>query len=378
MKINYPNLSDTKLDKNTVIVRANLNLKFKNGEIDDDSKIKALIPTLTYLQERECKTIILTHLGEDSSEYKDELSLLPIRFSLGRSLNKPIKFVNINNCQNSIKFMEFGDILLIENLCFSEEEFSSNKTVKREFIEKISQFAEYYVNESFGVDSKLASTSILSEVLKPLLGISFQKELESIKKLKSAKKENFISLIGGNISDKKIAKLEKLAQKSQIILLGGEIALLFLKESGLKIENEKITNEFILKAKEIKEFAKKNECEIVLPVDVMLEKNKIIETGKVTANDIIKDIGPKTIQEYQSTIEKAKTLVVNGTMGVYEEEEYWNGTNDVFETAALLSHKECYKVIGGDDTMEAIKMLKIKNKKFGHISSSMSEYIRLI
>lgn len=377
MKTSYTKLIDAKLDKNIVVIRANLNLRLKNGEIDDDSKIKALIPTLNFLQKANCKTIIMAHLGENCCEYNDELSLIPIRFALGRHLNKPIKFVSVNSCQNSIKFMEFGDILLLENLCFSPEEFGSNKKEKEEFIKQVAQYAEYYIDESFGVDQTLATTTFLPKLLKPLLGINHADELETIAKVKKMKKDGFISILGGRANESKLSTIKKLAKKSEKILLGGELASLFLLAKGSKFDN-KIEKSLAKEAKALIKEIKEAGSELILPVDIVNQKGKTLDISKLSEKDLICDIGEKTIKEFQNLIETSKVIVVNGTMGIYEDEKFIKGTYEVLETFTLLSTKEAFKIVGGEDTMEAIQMLKVKHKKFNHVTTGVAEFIKNI
>lgn len=376
MQTELKKLSETKLDKNTVIVRANLDIRLENGEIVDDTKIKALIPTLNYLQKTNCKTIILAHIGTDCSEYNDELSMIPVRFAIGRLLNKPIKFVSIDNCQNSIKFMEFGDILLLENLCFSKEEFSGNDTKREEFIKNIAQFAQFHVDESFGLSSKLSSVKFLPKLLETVIGLNYEEELKAADTLSNRNKDNFVSLIGGEIKDAKFKMLKKLIKKSEKVLLGGEIGALFLSANGVK--NGGFSTENITLAKELIKLAKENSTELVLPKDVVTSEGKKLDAAHINSKDVIFDIGSKTSKEFQKIIENAKTLVANGTMGKSEESKFKSGTNDVFEILALLSVKDCYKVVGGESTTEVIHGLSIKHKKFNHISTGIFELVNLL
>lgn len=350
MKNRFQSVIEAKLDKNTVIVRANLDLKIENSEIIDDSKIKAIIPTINHLVKNNCKIIILSNLGENCSEYNDENSFLPIRFAIGRLMNKPVKFVGINNCQNSIKFMEPGDILLIENLCFSPEEFSSSNKTKEEFIKKIAQFGEIYVDESFGVNRKLASVQFLPKLLPTYLGINHEAELKAIDKLKKTKKDGFISLIGGRFNEEKRIIIEKLIKKSEKILLGGEVALRFEKKDK--------------DIKELLSLAKDNDCEIVLP-DGFLKDSK----------GVVKDIDKKTAKKYLAILESAKTVVATGPMGEIIDEDFGKGDEEVYGTLSLLSSKEFYKVVGGKSTLAGISKLKIKHKKFNHYSTGIFELI---
>lgn len=350
MKSKSQSILEAKLDKNTVIVRANLDLRIENSEIVDDSKIKAIIPTLNHLVKNNCKVIILSNLGENCSEYNDENSFLPVRFALGRLLNKPIKFVGINSCQNSIKFMEAGDILLIENLCFSPEEFSNSNKIKEEFVKKIAQFADTYVDESFGVNRKLATVQYLPKLLPTFVGINHEAELKAIEKLRKTKKDGFISIVGGKFNEEKKIIIEKLIKKSEKILLGGEVALKFEKKDK--------------ETKDLFSLAKENGCELILP-DGFIKDSKGFE----------KDIDKKTAKKYLSIIESAKTVIATGTMGELVNEDFGKGDEEVYGTLSLLTTKEFYKVVGGKSTLAGISKLKIKHKKFNHYSTGIFELI---
>jgi len=375
MSKKYPKLSETKLDKNTAVVRANFDVKLENGEIVDDSKIKAIIPTIEYLTKANCKVILLSHLGKDCTEYNDELSFIPIRFVLGRLLGKPLKFVNINSSQNSIKFMEFGDVLLLENLCFEEAEFSKDKQKQEELIKQVADFADYYIDESFGVDQNLASTSMLPKLLKPLLGLNYEQELKEIENIRKAQKTGFVSLIGGKTKAKKLEMLSKLVEKSEIVLLGGQMAQLFLKAQGVKIK-EDFDKELIKAAKGILNLSKKFNTEIALPIDLVVEKSgnlQTVKTEKLSENDTVVDLGEESVQKYQDILYSAKFLIINGPLGLNNQEE--SASEEIFAVATLISTKECYKVVGGEETMAAIGKLKIKNKKFNHVSTSLVDLI---
>lgn len=378
MKNDVKRLSEAKLHKNTVIIRANLDIRLENGELVDDTKVRALIPTLNFLQKAECKTIILTHAGENCTEYKDELSLIPIRFAIGRALNKPIKFVSISNCQNSIKFMEFGDILLLENLCFSKEEFSGNEKTREEFVRNITQFADHYIDESFGVNPKLSSVKYLPKLLPTLIGLNYEEEIKAIEILGNEEKPGFVGLVGGEIKSEKFKLIKHLIKKSEKILLGGEVALTFLAANDIETKNNKLTSENISEAKDLIELAKIHKCELVLPKDALTSEGKKLNVEDLSKQDEVFDIGPKTTKEFIKIIEAAKTIVANGPMGKFELTKFGNGTTDVYEILSLLSTKEIYKVAGGESTTEAIHKLSIKHKKYNHISSGIFELAKLI
>lgn len=381
----FKELKDVDLNKKTVILRANLDIPLSGEEILDDTKIKALIPTLQHLVKENAKIIILSHLGEKTGEYDDSRSLMPIRFEIGRQLQKPIKFVNIENCDNSIKFMEFGEILMLENLFFSKGEFANTSKARSEFIGKLSNFADYYVNEAFGVDPKLASTLELPEMLKNLRGMNFQKELDAIERLKSEAGSPYVGIVGGDDLVKKMPLLKYLAKKADTLLIGGNIAYDFLSFKKIPVGDSKLTKGSKTMVKEIFDIAKKSGCEIILPVDHMCAKEfsdkskpTEIQTQSIPNGYMGLDVGPRTLVSFREIIEAAKTIIWCGPMGVFEWENFNRGTESIGEYIALSAPKDAYKVVLGSSTVLSLTKLKIKHKRFSHVSIGAAEFLKFL
>jgi phosphoglycerate kinase len=379
------NITDVDLSKKIVVVRANLDVPLIGEEIQDDTKIKALVPTLQHLQKQNCKIIVISSLGEKLGEYNDSKSLMPIRFELGRQLQKPLKFVSIENCDNSIKFMEFGEILMLENLYFSKEEFSTNAKTREGFIKNLAKYADYYIDESFGVDEKLSSTLELPKMVKVLNGLQTAKEYESIDKIKTKAESPFVGIVGGNDLEKKLPLLKFLAKNADIIMIGGGIAYDFLNYKKVQTGESKLTKGGKVMVKEIVDIAAKSKCEIILPVDHIVAKDFSegatpveVETQTIGNGLIGMDVGPKTLVMFRETIESAKTIVWCGPMGVFEWENFNRGTESVGEYIALSAPKDAYKIALGSSTLLSLTKLKIKHKRFSHISIGASKFIKLL
>jgi 3-phosphoglycerate kinase len=386
MTKNYPKLIDTEIKNKTVVVRANLDIKLKDGELLDTSKIKALAPTLKHLLHGENKIIILGHLGNQVMEYNDEYSFLNLRFAIGREIEKQVKFVNINNSKNSIKFMEFGDVLLIENLIFNPEEFSPNKAEKQKFIQQIAEFCDYYVDESFGVDQTLASTLLLPKLVKnSLVGINYVKELETAENIKGKAKKDFLAIIGGRDIVSKREMLIKSLDLANRMIITGEIALPFLIANGYKLSENKVDANEIESAEKVLKKATKSKVEIILPSDFMISSSltdamdtKTTDSKKIEKGYFIVDIGNNSVEKFKEAIDSSKTILLSGTQGIYEVDEFNIGTTAVNETVSLLNTRDYYKVVGGEDTMAAINSLKIKHKKFNHTSVDIKKFVENI
>ncbi len=378
-------VQDLDLKDKTVGIRTDFDIKVRNGVITDTTKIKASIKTIEHLLQNNCKVVVLSHFGNPDKDETDEYSLMDIRFELGRMLNKPIKFAHITACENSIKFMEQGEILLLENLKFQAAESSNNCEEQKALMNPIIKLCDYYINEAFGVSEDLASINIPQQEMNYALGFSYQKEIENIDRLKSEHKSPYIVILGGKTSKEKLQFLDKIVAKADKILMGGTIAYTFMAAKAVKIGNAEIDDKYLNLAKKILVKASKNSCEIVLPIDHLASNNpdgesNVIEvdTQQIPDNLFGLDIGPNTLVAYREIIESAQTIFWDGVVGKFEHENFSKGTEAIGEYIALSSPREAYKFANGDSTSEAIETLKIKAKRFNHISCGDKNTLKLL
>ncbi len=364
-----------KIKNKTVVVRANFDVPIKDGEILDETRIIASKKTIEYLLENDCKVVLISHLGRPEGKEVDELSLMPVRFALGRLLNIPIKFAHISACQNSIKFMEHKEVLLLENLRFSPSEESKDTKERQEFVKPLVELCDIYVNDAFGVYREHASVFDMPQMIDSYAGFSMQKEIEALTRLNEQTISPYVGVFGGVKMDTKVPVLKSLVKKLDTILIGGAMAYTFLAAEGVSVGKSKVEENMIKTAKEILTTAKKNNCEVILPVDHICGKEfkdsaKPHEVStQVIPDDLIGlDIGAKTLELFREKIENAKTILWNGPMGVFEWEDFSRGTEAVGEYIALGAAKEAYKVAGGADTTFAMNLLRIKQKRFNHVS----------
>ena len=372
---NIRKLQDVDVKNKTVIVRANFDVPIKDGEILDETRIKASVKTVEHLLDNNCKVVLLAHLGRPKGEEDDDLSLMPIRFALGHLLSKPVKFAHISACENSIKFMEQGEILLLENLRFNAAEESESEEERKEFVQVLANMGDVYVNDAFSVYRKHASVFDLPQMMTSVAGFSVQKEIEALNTITNNAQSPYVAVLGGAKVDTKISLLETLVEKVDKILLGGLMAYAFMQAEGVESGKSEIDPKDVKSAKSILKKAKSNGCEILLPVDHIageefdeLTKPVGIETQQIPANLFGLDIGPKTMVMYREAIESAQTILWNGPMGVFEWEPFNKGTEAIGEYIALSTPKDSFKVAGGADTTYAMKLLKIKPKRFSHVS----------
>ncbi|MBI4779313.1 phosphoglycerate kinase [Candidatus Falkowbacteria bacterium] len=338
-----------------VLLRADLNVPMKNGLIKSDYKIVATLPTVRYLLRHNSKIIITTHLNKGNSAE-------PAAKRLARLLGRKILFINkfsVGKIKKAVEKMENKDMIFLENLRFNSGEEKNDK----KFAKSLAGLADIYVNDAFAVGHrKHASLSAIKKYLPAFAGLLLEKEILNLNKILKPK-QPLISIIGGAKIKTKIALIKKLAKMSLRILIGGALANNFIAAHGFKIGKSLVDKTGIKIAAEL---AKKHK-NIILPVDVMVAKKangKNIEVkpvNKVAKDDIILDIGPRTIKLFVSFIRQANTIVWNGPMGYFENERFKHGTLSIARFVATRSTGRAFGAVGGRETIEALKMTKMEN-----------------
>lgn len=357
-----------------VIVRCDLNVPIKNGSVLDETKIVKSLETINYLINQNCKIIILSHLGRvKSEEDKKENSLEPVKLILERLLNRPIKFAKdiLSEETKSIALSLLpGEILLLENTRYLDIPNHLESTLNDEVAKQIASLGEIFVMDAFA-SSHRAHTSVVgpAKYLPNCLGFLAERELNMLDKTLKEPTRPFTVLMGGAKVDDKLEIIKSLLPKCDYLLLSGGIANSFLFALGLNTGSSlKTENANIIR--ELKNLMLTYKEKFAFPLDAIVtttySNNPVMKNiNEIEINDIIKDIGAKTIKKYQRIIEKSSTIFINGTMGIYEEKEFANGTREIFN---ILSKKEEDVVIGGGDTISAINNLGFKNN-FTKISS---------
>lgn len=385
MKNTPKSLQNAKIVNKTVLVRLDLDVPMQDGTILDDTKIRVVVPTIQHLLNNNCKVILLSHLGEPKGKHIDELSLMDVRFALGRILEKQIKFANIEACENSIKFMDFGEILILENLKYSPFETSKKPNEREEFLNTLIKLADAFVFEGYGMDYNVASIEIPSKKLPTYMGLHLEEEINAAKVLMKKSSSQITAVIGNENMNNTIEILNVVSSGKNKILLGGQISLYFLHASGVKtgafIPDKKVES----KVSKIIKNAKKSGCEIVLPVDhigydIKDNKKKPIEisTQQIENSLVAADIGAKTLISYREIIESAEVVIWQGTVGEFVYEQFNKGTESIGEYIALSTSKDCYKVAFGGNVSYAMNLLKIKPKRFNFISTNSSLFTDFI
>lgn len=362
----------------TVLVRVDLNVPIESGKIRDDQKINSHLPTLKYLLRHNCRLILITHLGRPEGKKMKKYSVHPLAKRLGKLLDTDRKKNNVRHTEkfNKVRFLntishdkkikeaaedlEEGEILLLENLRFDPGEKGNNK----KFAQRLSKHADLYVNDAFSVCHRQhASVYAVKNYLPAYAGQLLQQEVENLEKIKDPNPP-LVTIIGGAKIDTKINVIKKLYPRSEKILIGGAMANNFLAAHGLEVGRSLVDDKNIKLAKELNKKIKKNK--LILPVDVVISNKKngkgkirVKNVYNVGKTDIILDIGPKTQRIFSRNIKNGRTLVWNGPLGMFEQERFKHGTLGVARVMASRSKGEAFGVVGGGETVEALKMTKM-------------------
>ncbi len=367
-------ITDINIDNKRVLLRCDFNVPIKNGNVIDNTKIVKSLETINYLITHNAKIIILSHLGRvKTEEDKRTNSLYIIKPILENLLNKKISFASdilSPDTKQMALNLQPGEILLLENTRFLDVPNKLESKLNEEIAQKIAELGEVYIFDAFAVAHR-SHTSVVGipRFLPNAIGFLVAKEVAMLNNLVINPEHPFTVLMGGAKVDDKLPIIESLLPICDHLLLSGGIANSFLNALGLSTGASLKTNDPEIINK-LKELMLKYKTKFAFPLDATIErtydeKPLIKATNNIEADDIIKDIGPKTITKYTNIINNSATIFVNGTMGVYEENEFKNGTIEIFN--ALKNAKKT-TVIGGGDTISALNNLGFKDV-FANISS---------
>lgn len=364
-----------KLKGKKILLRVDFNVPLKpNGQVQDDTRIREALPTIKYLRQKGAKIIILTHLGRPDGKIKEELRVTKIAKHLGKLLKTPIKKVNESlgkNVELTISKMKSKDILMLENIRFHKEE----ETCEVNFTKKLASLGEIFVNDAFGTaHRKHASTAGLADYLPAYAGLLMEKEIKALSPLITGKIKHPLTMIfGGAKIDTKIGIIKNFLKKADYFLMGGALANTFLAAAGYNVGQSLYEKDKIEVAREIMLECEKKQEKFILPHDVIVasEISEKAQTKDIPIEDIegdmkILDIGKWSTEKYENIIAKSKTVIWNGPLGISEYQPFKRGTELV---AKYLAKHKCTSIIGGGDTADAIKRLKISDKRFTHVST---------
>lgn len=356
-----------------VLVRVDFNVPLNDkGEITDDTRITASLPTIQYLLEQKAAVILMAHLGRPKGQVKPELSLAPVAKHLGKLLGKKILFAP--DCvgeaaQAAASKLKPGHILLLENLRFHKEEEKNDM----EFAEKLASLADLYVNDGFGVSHRAhASVEGVTHFLPAAAGFLLEKEIQYVGQAVTNPLHPFVAIIGGAKVSDKIGVISNLLDKVDTLLIGGGMANTFLAAQGYKMGKSLVEEDKLDLAKELLAKAKKNKVNMLLPTDLVMAAAFAPDAEHVTEKVknlnqayMALDIGAETGKAYVEALADAKMIVWNGPMGVFEMDAFCKGTEAV---AKAVAKSRATSIVGGGDSVAAIEKLGLA-KRITHIST---------
>ena len=347
-----------------VFLRCDLNVPLKNGEITDDGRIRASLPTIQNLLERGASLVIGAHLGRPKGEVKPELSLQPIAKRLAELLAQPVDFINPGSAK----------VLLLENLRFNEAETSKDDAQRKVFARQLAQLADVYVGDGFGaVHRKHASVYDLPALLPNAPGFLIEAEVEVLKKLTQSPVRPYGVVLGGAKVSDKIGVISNLLSKVDVMAIGGGMVFTFLAATGKEIGSSLVEKDLIPTVTELIETARSRGVTLVLPTDIVVAPDfkidatpTLVSVDEIPHGEMALDIGPKSAAAFASEIKKCKTVFWNGPMGVFEFPNFAHGTKVI---AQALTEVDGICVVGGGDSAAAVRALGFKDSDFGYIST---------
>ena len=371
--MNKKTVKDIDLKGKKVFVRCDFNVPMdENQNITDNTRIVAALPTIKYLLEQNCKLILASHLGRPKGEVKPEFSLKPVAKELSRLLGKEVimaKDVIGEDAMTKSANLKEGEILLLENVRFHREETDNDP----EFAKKLASMAEVYVNDAFGSAHRAhASTTGIASYLPAVAGFLIEKELKFLGNAVNNPERPFVSILGGAKVSDKIGVIDSLLEKVDTLMIGGGMAYTFFKAQGYEVGNSICEMDKLDLAKNAMEKAKQKGVKLMLPIDTKVGKeykpdteSKVVKYTEIPADWEGFDIGPETIKMFSDELKIAKTVVWNGPLGLFEFEQFAEGTNSI---AKVLSEIDATTIIGGGDSAAAVKKAGLEDK-MTHIST---------
>lgn len=367
-------IEDVNVRGKRVLVRVDFNVprNKETGEITDDARMRAALPTLQYLIDHGAKVIVMSHLGRPKGKVVEELRLTEVGKHLSELLGKQVR--KMDDCigpdvEAAVAEMKDGDVILLENVRFYPQEEKNDV----HFSKELAKLGDIYVNDAFGTAHRAhGSTAGVGVFLPSVTGYLMKKELTALGNALMRPVKPFVAIIGGAKISDKIGVVSYLIGRADTIIIGGGMANTFLAAQGYDMKASLVEPESIEVAKETLEQAKNAGTELLLPVDVTIAAAfDAPETAKAADIDAIDDgwmaldIGPKTIEKYVAKVADAKTVIWNGPMGVFEQDVFAVGTNAL---AKAVAESDAYSVVGGGDSVAAVKKSGMADK-INHIST---------
>jgi phosphoglycerate kinase len=376
-------LNEKSLKKKKILLRLDLNVPLENGKISDTTRIDKIIPTLNFLIQQKTKIIIISHVGRPKGKIVKDLSLKPVGDELKKKLNVDVKLIteNIYEIKNKDFLEKFDEeILILENIRFYEgEEKNDDK-----FAKHLASLGDIYVNDAFSCSHRShASIQQISKYLPSFSGLQLDLEVAALNKITTEITKPVTCIIGGSKISTKIDIIKNLIPKFDNIIIVGAMANNFIEYFGNNIGKSIKEENCVQIVEEILSLSKKKECKIIYPEDVLVSKNlngspKNKDLDQILPDEMILDIGPKTINKIVNIIGKSKTILWNGPAGYFENPNFANGSIKIAKTIIEDNKsKNIFSVVGGGDTVSLLNKLKVVHK-FNFVSTAGGAFLEYL
>ena len=369
----------------TILMRLDLNVPIKGNKIEDDFRIRSSMPTIKYCMEEGASIVIMSHLGRPNGEYNEDYSLVSVGESIATTLEIPIKFSEDCISQDAIDTslsLKPGEVHLLENLRFYKEEQNNDP----EFSSRLSKHGKLFINDAFGTaHRKHASNFGVVDNFKYYgIGLLVERELQYLKGVNNKPKRPLVVLLGGAKVSTKIELIKMYLHVADRIIIGGGMAFTFFKAMGYNIGKSLIEETMVKNARSIIDLARASGKELMLPIDIICSKSltgspieKAVDVRQISNDFMGLDIGPKSIRLFNQILDTSATVIWNGPMGVFENNNYSNGTRLIAENLTKISGNGAIVVAGGGDTSSALKHFDII-EKLTHVSTGGGSTLELM
>ena len=351
-----------------VLVRVDFNVPVKDGVVGDDTRIRAALPTISYLVEHGAKVILMSHLGRPAGEgYEEKFTLAPAAARLAELIDAPVVFASDTigeDARAKAANLSDGSIVVLENLRFDKREKKNDPA----FCEELASLADFYVNDAFGTAHRAhASTAGVAALLPSYAGFLLAGEVDTLSGMLDAPERPFVAILGGSKVSDKVGVIDALIDKADTIIIGGGMCFTFLLAEGKQVGTSLKEEDWVERAGEMIQKAKAAGVKLLLPVDIIAADAFAEDAAKVTCDaDSIPedmmglDIGPKTEELYASAIAQGATVFWNGPMGVFEMKAFEHGTKAVAE--AVAANTQAATIIGGGDSVAAVNKFELADQ----------------